>query len=30
MALEKELETYNSKSPELKEDEGKFVLIHGG
>ena len=29
MALEKELETYNSKLPELKANEGKFVLIHG-
>ena len=30
MALEKELETYNKKLPELKaEHEGKFVLIHG-
>ena len=30
MALEKELETYNSKLQELKaEHEGKFVLIHG-
>jgi hypothetical protein len=29
MALEKELETYKSKLPELKQDEGKFVLIHG-
>lgn len=29
MALEKELETYNSKLPELKENEGKFVLIRG-
>ncbi len=29
MALEKELETYRSKLPELKENEGKFVLIHG-
>ena len=31
MALERELEVYLSKLPELKaEDEGKFVLIHGG
>lgn len=29
MALEKELETYRTKLPELKEHEGKFVLIHG-
>jgi len=29
MALEKELETYKSKLPELKGSEGKFVLIHG-
>lgn len=29
MALEKELETYKKKLPELKEHEGKFVLIHG-
>ncbi|MGD0624255.1 MAG: hypothetical protein ABSB32_05990 [Thermodesulfobacteriota bacterium] len=29
MALEKELETYKNKLPELKQDEGKFVLIHG-
>jgi hypothetical protein len=30
MALEKELEVYRSKLPELKaEYEGKFVLIHG-
>jgi hypothetical protein len=29
MALEKELETYKRKLPELKESEGKFVLIHG-
>lgn len=29
MALEKELETYHQKLPELKEHEGKFVLIHG-
>lgn len=28
MALEKELETYRQKLPELKSDEGKFVLIH--
>ena len=29
MALEKELETYKAKLPELKQHEGKFVLIHG-
>lgn len=29
MALEKELQTYKEKLPELKEHEGKFVLIHG-
>jgi hypothetical protein len=29
MALEKELETYKSKLPELLADEGKFVLIKG-
>ncbi len=29
MPLEKELETYKSKLPGLKEHEGKFVLIHG-
>lgn len=29
MALEKELETYKRKLPELKALEGKFVLIHG-
>ena len=29
MALEKELETYNKKLPELKAEEGKYVLIHG-
>jgi hypothetical protein len=28
MALEKELETYKRKLPELLVDEGKFVLIH--
>lgn len=27
MALEKELETYQAKLPELKEHEGKFVVI---
>lgn len=29
MALEKELETYKAKLSELKENEGKFVLIQG-
>jgi hypothetical protein len=29
MALERELATYNDKLPQLKENEGKFVLIHG-
>jgi hypothetical protein len=29
MALEKEMETYRIKLPELKKDEGKFVLIKG-
>jgi hypothetical protein len=29
MALEKELETYNARLPELKAQEGKYVLIHG-
>jgi hypothetical protein len=29
MALEKELDTYRKKLPELKTQEGKFVLIHG-
>jgi hypothetical protein len=29
MALEKELETYKAKLPELTAQEGKFVLIHG-
>jgi hypothetical protein len=29
MALEKELAVYAAKLPELKEHEGKFVLIHG-
>jgi len=29
MPLEKELETYSRKLPELKEHEGKFVLIQG-
>jgi hypothetical protein len=29
MALEQELATYNAKLPEMKEHEGKFVLIHG-
>jgi len=29
MALEKEMETYKVKFSELKEHEGKYVLIHG-
>jgi hypothetical protein len=29
MALETELATYKLKLPELKDKEGKFVLIHG-
>lgn len=29
MALEKELATYTRKLPELKDSEGKFVLIQG-
>jgi hypothetical protein len=29
MALEKELQTYKNKLPELKAQEGKFVLVHG-
>ncbi len=29
MALEKEIATYKSKLPELKQHEGKFVLISG-
>jgi hypothetical protein len=29
MALEKELETYRSKLPELHEEQGKFALIQG-
>jgi len=29
MALETELATYNAKLLELKQHEGKFVLIHG-
>ncbi len=29
MALEKELATYQAKLGELKQDEGKFVLIQG-
>ena len=29
MALERELATYRDKLPELKDHEGKFVLIHG-
>ena len=29
MALEKELATYREKLPTWKEEEGKYVLIHG-
>jgi hypothetical protein len=29
MALEKELETYKAKLPELSSNEGKYVVIHG-
>lgn len=29
MALERELEIYKQKLPELAPEEGKFVLIHG-
>lgn len=29
MPLEKELETYRAKLSQLKDQEGKFVLIHG-
>jgi hypothetical protein len=29
MALEKELETYKARLPELKSQEGKYVLIQG-
>jgi len=29
MALEKELATYNAKLPDLKDYQGKYVLIHG-
>lgn len=29
MALEKELETYKAKLPELAANEGKFVVIQG-
>jgi hypothetical protein len=29
MALERELQTYKTKLPELVADEGKFALIHG-
>jgi len=29
MALEKELETYKKKLPELAGSEGKFALVHG-
>ena len=28
MALEREIETYKRKLPELKDQEGKFALIH--
>jgi hypothetical protein len=28
MALEKEMETYKVKLPELREHEGKFALVH--
>jgi len=28
MALDKELETYKERLPELKDQTGKFVLIH--
>ncbi len=28
MALEQELATYKARLPEMKEHEGKFVLIH--
>jgi hypothetical protein len=29
MALERELATYKAKLPEIRNHEGKFVLIHG-
>lgn len=29
MALERELEAYKLRLPELAPDEGKFVLVHG-
>ncbi len=29
MALEKEQETYQKKLPELEQDQGRYVLIHG-
>jgi len=29
MALEREMETYIKKLPELKDKEGKFALVHG-
>ncbi|MCI0461643.1 MAG: hypothetical protein L0Z62_32230 [Gemmataceae bacterium] len=29
MALEREIETYRRKLPELLADKGKFVVIHG-
>ena len=29
MALEKELEAFKKKLPELKDQQGKFALVHG-
>lgn len=29
LALERELAAYKQKLPELREDEGKFALVHG-
>lgn len=29
MALEKELEVYQARLPELKDQQGKFALVHG-
>lgn len=29
MSLERELATYKQKAPEMAENQGKFVLIHG-
>jgi len=29
MALEKEVETYQKKLPDLKAEEGKYALVHG-